>query len=54
MSEISEGIIIHSKLKYEDLLLIREGFIELARRDKYGSEAGKARLLLKRMLRRVK
>ncbi len=51
---IKEGAKVHSKLKYEDLILIREGFIELARRDKYGSEAGKARLLLKRMLRKVK
>jgi len=45
---------IRSTLKSEDLMLIREGFIELARRDRYGSEVGKARLLLKRMLRKVK
>jgi len=51
---IREGTKVHSKLKYEDLMLIREGFIELARRDRYSSEVGKARLLLKRMLRKVK
>jgi len=38
----------------EDLRLIREGFIELARRDRYGRDVGKARLLMKRMLRLVK
>jgi len=52
--EISEGIIIHSRLRSEDLRLIREGFIELARNDRYSSEVGKARLLMKRMLRKVK
>ena len=52
--EISEGIIIHSRLRSEDLSLIREGFIELARNDRYSREVGKARLLLKRMLRKVK
>ena len=52
--EISEGIIIHSRLRSEDLRLIREGFIELARNDRYSSEVGKARLLMRRMLRKVK
>jgi integrase len=51
---IKEGVKVHSKLKYEDLMLIREGFMELARRDRYGSEVGRARLLFKRMLRKVK
>jgi len=51
---IKEGIMVHSKLKSEDLNLIRDGFIELARTDRFGAEVGKARLLLKRMLRKVK
>jgi len=51
---IREGVKVHSKLKYEDLMLIREGFMELARRDRYSSEVGRARLLFKRMLRKVK
>jgi len=54
MSEISEGIIIHPKLKYEDLNLIRKGFIEMAVSDRYSRDVGKAKDLMKRMLRRVK
>jgi len=35
-------------------MLIRKGFVELAIKGQYSSDAGKARELMKRMLRRVK
>ena len=52
--EIKEGVKVHSKLKYEDLMLIRQGFIEMATNDKYSRDVGRARDLMRRMLRRVK
>ncbi len=41
-------------LTKEDLMLIRKGFMEMAIREKYSGDVGKARELMKRMLRRVK
>ena len=52
--EIDEGVAIRPLLKTEDLMLIRKGFMEMAIREKYSGDVGKARELLKRMLRRVK
>lgn len=52
--EVSDGIMVHSRLRSDDLKLIREAFIELARKDRYGLKVGRARDLMKRMLRKVK
>ena len=52
--EINEGIEIRPLLKSDDLMLIRKGFMEMAIRARYSADVGKARELLKRMLRRVK
>ena len=52
--EIGEGVAIRPLLKTEDLMLIRKGFLELALSDRYSADVGKARLLMKRMLRKVK
>jgi len=52
--EIRDGVVIHSRLRTEDLMLIRKGFLELALSDRYSADVGKARLLMKRMLRKVK
>ena len=41
-------------LKTEDLMLIRKAFMEIAVREKYSGDVGRARELMKRMLRRVK
>jgi len=38
----------------EDLMLIRKGFMEMAMRERYSGDAGRARELMKRMLRRAK
>ena len=40
-------------LKTEDLMLIRKGFMEMAIRERYSGDVGRARELMKRMLRRV-
>jgi hypothetical protein len=34
-------------------MLIRKGFMEMAEREKYSADVGKARELIERMLRRV-
>ena len=52
--EISEGVEIRPLLKTEDLTLIRKGFMEMAIREKYSGDVGRARELMKRMLRRVR
>ena len=41
-------------LTTDDLMLIRKGFMEMAMRERYSGDAGRARELMKRMLRRVK
>jgi len=41
-------------LKTEDLVLIRKGFIEMASNKRYSGDVGRARELMKRMLRKVK
>ena len=41
-------------LKTEDLMLIRKGFMEMAITEKYSGNVGRARELMKRMLRRVR
>ena len=50
--EIGEGVAIRLLLK-EDLILIRKGFMEMAVRERYGGDVGRARELMKRMLRRA-
>ena len=52
--KISEGVAVRPLLKTEDLVLIRKGFMEMAVREKYSGDMGRARELMKRMLRRVK
>ena len=52
--EIGESVSIRPLLKTENLMLIRKGFMEMAIREKYSGDVGRARELLKRMLRRVK
>ena len=52
--EIGEGVEVRPLLKKDDLMLIRKGFIEMAMSGRYSMDVGKARELLKRMLRRVK
>jgi integrase len=52
--EIGVGVKIRPLLKSDDLMLIRKGFMEMAIRGRYSADVGKARELLKRMLRRVK
>jgi len=52
--EIGEGVVIRPLLKTEDLILIRKSFMEMAGRERYSGDAGRARELLKRMLRRVR
>lgn len=44
---------IRPLLKTEDLTLIRKGVMEMAVRERYSGDVGKARELMKRMLRRV-
>jgi hypothetical protein len=51
--EIGEGVTVRPLLKTDDLMLIRKGFIEMAIRGKYSADVGKARELIKRMLRKV-
>jgi len=52
--KIKEGIEVRSRLGTEDLMLIRQGFVEMAIAGRYSREVGKARDLMKRMLRKVK
>ncbi len=52
--EIREGVVVRPSLGMEDLSLIRKGFIEMAVSDRYSRDVGKAKDLMKRMLRRVK
>ncbi len=52
--EIGEGVAIRPLLKTDDLMLIRKGFMEMAMRERYSGNAGRARELMKRMLRRVR
>ncbi len=40
--------------EFEALILIRKGFMEMAVRERYSGDVGRARELIKRMLRRVK
>lgn len=61
LPEIKDGVIIRSRLRTEDLRLIRKGFLALIRSDEVGrmvdskvSDGDRACALLKRMLRRVK
>ena len=51
--EIGEGVAVRPLLKTEDLILIRRGFMEMAVRERYGGDVGRARELMKRMVRRV-
>lgn len=41
-------------LTKEDLMLIRKGFMEMAIREKYSGDVGRARESMKRILRRAK
>jgi len=52
--EIGEGVAIRPLLKMGDLVLIRKAFMEMASRERYSTDVGKARELMKRMLRRIK
>ena len=52
--EIGEDVEIRPLLKTGDLALIRKGFAEMAMSGRYSTDVGKARELLKRMLRKVK
>ncbi len=52
--EIREGVVVRPSLGMVDLSLIRKGFIEMAISDRYSRDVGKAKDLMKRMLRRVK
>jgi len=52
--EIGEDVAIRPLLNKEDLMLIRKGFMEMAIREDYSGDVGRARELMKRMLRRVK
>ena len=51
--DIDEGVSVRPMLKTEDLKLIRKGFMEMTIRGRYSADAGKARELMKRMMRRV-
>jgi len=52
--KVSESVTIRPLLKTEDLELIRKGFIEMAYGRRFSGDVGKARELMKRMLRKVK
>lgn len=52
--EIGDGVEIRPLLKTADLMLIRKGFMEMTIRGRYSADVGKARELMKRMLRRVR
>lgn len=51
--EIGDGVTIRPLLKTEDLQLIRKGFMEMTIRGQFSADVGKARELMKRMLRKV-
>jgi integrase/recombinase XerD len=51
---VSDGVSVRPLLKSEDLELIREGFITMAMSGCHDGQVGKARELMKRMLRRVR
>jgi integrase len=51
--EIGEGVSIRPLLKTADLELIRKGFMEMTIRGRYSADVGRARELMKRMLRKV-
>lgn len=51
--EIREGVVVRPSLGMEDLSLIRKGFIEMAVSDRYSRDVGKAKDLMKRMLRKA-
>ena len=53
--EIRDGVQVHSRLKTEDLRLIRRAFIVYSESGKAsGFEEGKMMMLMRRMLRKVK
>jgi len=52
--EVGDGVEIRPLLRTADLALIRKGFLEMAARGRYSADVGKARELMKRMLRRVR
>lgn len=52
--DVADGVAVRPLLKKEDLRLIRKGFMEMAAREQYSGDVGRARELMKRMLRRVK
>lgn len=52
--EVGDGVVVRPLLKTEDLRLIRDGFLAMYDSGRYSKGSGKARELMKRMLRRVK
>ena len=52
--EISDDVVVHSRLKAGDLRLVRRAFIGYIKSGAAGSDALGCRELFKRMLRRVK
>jgi len=52
--DVGQGVEIRPLLKSEDLELIRKGFLALAGGGEYNGDVSKARVLLKRMLRKVR
>jgi integrase/recombinase XerD len=52
--DVVDGVEVRPLLKTDDLRLIRKGFVEMAMNGRYSGQVGKARELMKRMLRRVK
>lgn len=52
--EIREGVEVRSRLRTEDLMLIRKGFIEMAVSDRYSRDVAKAKDLMKRMIRKIR
>jgi len=52
--EIKEGVVVRSRLEADDLNLMRQGFLEMAKSGRYSRDVGKARDLMRRMLRKVK
>jgi len=51
---VTDDMVVHSRLKADDLRLIREAFIVYERSGLAGSNEAKCRVLFKRMLRKVK
>ena len=50
---VVDGVVVRSLLRAEDLMLIRKGFLEMAKSGRYSQDVGRARELMKRMLRKV-